>query len=992
MERPAELRGVSPWDPMEDQPLRADISRADAVLYGRLVHAWRDEGGYQVLAVRSGFRMELGSRELEAEHAVIWLGALPAPEGFSDRPGVGQLRPLQRQVKELQIYLQGNVRIRESAGSVTQDSVMMVSVRTIGRPELRADAVSSERPPADWPVLANAQRVREAWLAGASLEAGDGQEAGAAGAGGGDRRGEAVRPVFRYTADQTENEVREGEAIATAIGNVRITQARPGSGEFLDLRADAAVLFLTEDALQDAGRLFGEAGGDGGGEGGAGSGGGGASGGIDESEVDAAQRAAVAQPLAGGLGQSVRAAYLEGDVQIQQGNRQLRASRVYYDFERDRAILLDGVVSSFDAQRGLPLYLRARQMFQLRRQELRAFDAQFTTSEFRTPSYHIGADELRLIDTTPRGVTGEELEPATGQFEAYWTTLNLDGVPLTYWPFLAGDLRRIENPLKSLNISYNGDFGLAIETEWYLATLLGLPEDENIETILRLDMFSKRGPAVGINSQYVLDDFYGRLKTYYIYDMADRDDINFLRREDIENPSRGRVLWQHRQILGDGWELTLEGSVLSDRNFLEQYENDEFLHGKQNENAIYLKKQQDNWALTTLVNFKLYEWLVATEHKPEVAGRILGESVLWDAASYYGEARVGYLRYSGDQARIFDTHRPDNTSNTDHQMRVDNRNELQFPLALGDAKLVPFVSGRYTWWDGGPRREGSTTRYFFTGGLRAQQTFYKVFEGIKDEFWDVDGIRHVVKPDAVVVWNVSNKDAWDLTPFDDGVETINSFGGLLVGLRQRWQTRRGPPGDKRTVDWVTLDIEYAGFVNEDGAFDPYRRFPRTNGYFYTSRPEESLTSDYLRLATTWQASDQALVSYEAKLDMDGFQLATSTLALTVQRTPRFSWFIGHEYVGEINMHLFGYGMNYRLSPKYTVAWRQAIDVEERKCVETTVAIVRKWQRWYTALSFSYDGVDDDVSISFSLWPEGLEQAAIGSRRFMPLASSIALEP
>jgi hypothetical protein len=44
-------------------------------------------------------------------------------------------------------------------------------------------------------------------------------------------------------------------------------------------------------------------------------------------------------------------------------------------------------------------------------------------------------------------------------------------------------------------------------------------------------------------------------------------------------------------------------------------------------------------------------------------------------------------------------------------------------------------------------------------------------------------------------------------------------------------------------------------------------------------------------------------------------------------------------------------------------------------------------RWYSAVSFELDEAEDDFGISFSLWPEGLPQAALGSRRFTGLANT-----
>ena len=59
-----------------------------------------------------------------------------------------------------------------------------------------------------------------------------------------------------------------------------------------------------------------------------------------------------------------------------------------------------------------------------------------------------------------------------------------------------------------------------------------------------------------------------------------------------------------------------------------------------------------------------------------------------------------------------------------------------------------------------------------------------------------------------------------------------------MGLRQRWQTKRGAENRQRVVDFLTLDLEAGFFAND-------RDDELTNGYVSHTRPEESITSDYV---------------------------------------------------------------------------------------------------------------------------------------------------
>ncbi|MCL2649202.1 MAG: hypothetical protein FWD61_19745, partial [Phycisphaerales bacterium] len=104
--------------------------------------------------------------------------------------------------------------------------------------------------------------------------------------------------------------------------------------------------------------------------------------------------------------------YLEGDVSFQFGDKtreddkgskgahiggnQVRAARIYVDFLSQRAIMLDATLSAVDQERNVPLYMRAEQIRMLSRSEFAAKKATFSTSEFYTPHYSIGAGDIYL--------------------------------------------------------------------------------------------------------------------------------------------------------------------------------------------------------------------------------------------------------------------------------------------------------------------------------------------------------------------------------------------------------------------------------------------------------------------------------------------------------------------------------------------------------------------------------------------------------------------
>ncbi len=171
----------------------------------------------------------------------------------------------------------------------------------------------------------------------------------------------------------------------------------------------------------------------------------------------------------------------------------------------------------------------------------------------------------------------------------------MGGVPIFYWPYLAGDTSKNDIPLRRIDITNSRTYGLSLETTWDLFGLAGQPEPKNVHADLNLDYFGKRGPAGGVDADWKGDTYNGVLKSYVLEDNgtdrlgANRTNVGIL------STDRGRFLRANHLELGDGWSLNLEGTYISDPNFLEQFFNGEFNGDKEHETSFYLKHQDDTW-------------------------------------------------------------------------------------------------------------------------------------------------------------------------------------------------------------------------------------------------------------------------------------------------------------------------------------------------------------------------------------------------------------
>ncbi len=953
-----------------DQPLLpGGISERPVNLNAELAYLFKADDGTDVIHLLGDFVLTLGEvqgQTLRSREAVVWL----VPREYQGRP-----------YRHVQVFLWQDTQVTDVGGTVTSGPALFVTLNTFDKVTTNADGVTFQSS-ADTAAYQHGDSIRKTIAGRQSL--GWGEEVSlrvfdASGLGGKETEESEPRPVILF---RSEGEIAgptpyADHRVITVIGGAYLARGTPGSDTYLEIRADSVVVFLTrsrESPTPDS-------------PGAAGLGGDASEPGPDARDGGRHDRARDdlespdSQLMSMGFGDvAVEAVYLEGDITMSQGPNRIYASRLYYDFVEERAIILDAVVRTMLLERNVPLYMRAAEIRQLSAKRFTAEDAVLTTSEFHTPHYHIGAARVDLTDLTPGTPTGQSAGIRAGAFRIRHATLNLSGTPIAYWPSIRGNIDTSETAIKSMRTGFSDDFGAELETKWHLFNVLGLRTPEGFDAALSLDYFSSRGPAAGIDVDYQRDNYFGEVKSYALLD----SDEDFLGRE-RENPSakgwRGRILWRHRQYLEDDWQISLELSHISDRGFLEEFFESEFDNDKEQETLLYLKKQRANWAFTALTQVRLMDFTTTTERLPDFAFFLIGQP-LGERTTWYSEHRAGIVRYRPADQTFRELLRDGRRVGSGAVTRYHSRQELDLPFDLGPLRLAPFVVAGGTSWDDSPEH-GGIRRNLGMLGIRGSTYLSRVYPDAKSSLFDIDGVRHIIKPDITAWVTGANRSADDLFQFDETVEGISKADGVMLGLRQRLQTKRGAGDTRRNTDFLTLDIE-TGFFN--GAEGDHI----TNGYTSFSRPENSITHNYVNASAIWRINDRTALLSELNYDINDGGVDIFNVSFVVERTPRLSYLLGYRFIDKSNSNLLGFDMNYRLTEKHTIALRERFDLGRGQTLGFTVAFIRRMPRWYGAVSFELDEAEDDFGISFSLWPEGLPQAALGSRRFTGLANTTSI--
>ncbi|MFQ5495246.1 MAG: hypothetical protein ACE5EX_07670, partial [Phycisphaerae bacterium] len=524
-------------DAVEKPLLPSGISRHPVHLNSPLALVFKDPDGADAMHFLGGFVLRFGTgegRTVESQEAIVWISR-------HSQGGTAYVH--------LDVLLWRGAVVRETGGTVTSGPALMLTLNTTGKIVADVDEFTHQASTEGAPYTTG-NAIRKAIASGEVPGASRPTIHDVLTLTGGPTTTARPRPRptihVRSDGELAVTETEQAGRVMTVVGGVYLSRGVAGREAHFEIRADSVVVFL---APKDASgpRLIGPEG-DGlgrrtrppqrdeppgeGPDAGAGDTAdrsaprprwigerpaGAGPGGLRARRRRRDQEAAAGQRLSAGFGEmDVEGAYLEGDVLMTQGASTIQASRLYYDFRADRAVILDAVVRTALVERNIPLYLRAAEIRQLSESHFTATGAVLTTSEFHTPHYHIGAERIELSNLSIAAAGGGAAGPRGGRFDIRHATLNIGNTPVFYWPHMRGNLDTSETSIRSVRTGFSDVFGLEFETRWDMFGVLGFETPDGFDATLSLDSYTQRGPAVGANATYQRDRYYGVLRSYLL--------------------------------------------------------------------------------------------------------------------------------------------------------------------------------------------------------------------------------------------------------------------------------------------------------------------------------------------------------------------------------------------------------------------------------------------------------------------------------------------
>ena len=505
---------------------------------------------------------------------------------------------------------------------------------------------------------------------------------------------------------------------------------------------------------------------------------------------------------------------------------------------------------------------------------------------------------------------------------------------------------------------------------------------------------------------------YGRGESMFVWD--DGEDRLGLGRRDLDpvRQARGYLDVKHRSLFPNGWIATVEGGYASDRNVLEQYNERLWDQGKDLETRIEVKNVTDNLSVSALLQPQVNDFFNNTQWLPRADLTLLGQpllpydlpvSPLWSTHSMIGYGSInrtdplpfGAAELAQNPAEVLTPlpYFPESSG-----LVAMTRHELSLPLDLGPARIAPYLLGDVLYQqeaiDGDSR-----TRLFGAIGIRGSTTLTRIDRSVRNDILGLDGLAHKMTFDfdySIAESNVGYDELAQYNAFDDDAQerfrerlAILSFGGVLpaiadprgyavrsgagrsvtapyselvddlhvlrLGWRHRWQTKAGPPQNRRIRDWMTLDLE-ASIFPEGEDFSAEENFGETYGL---------LSARY-----AWNVGERTTILADSVFDPFAGGQETWSVGFLSQRSQRGSLYVGYRSIAidSLDSDIVTVAASYAMSPKWIAVASASYDVAQGEGRGQTLQLTRLGRDFLTTYGLRYDASKNDFGIGIQIEP------------------------
>jgi hypothetical protein len=476
----------------------------------------------------------------------------------------------------------------------------------------------------------------------------------------------------------------------------------------------------------------------------------------------------------------------------------------------------------------------------------------------------------------------------------------------------------------------------------------------------------------------------------------------------------------------EDFRLQLESSYVSDRHFIEEYYKRLNDTGLDQSNLAYLLYQKNNVAASIITEANLQNFYTDTQWLPKLDYYRLNDSIFNHWFNYSTHSGLDYANTHTDimvnnpNLFAFIPYDPiSNTSSAFSAGRFYTNHELDMPLNLWNMiRITPYLQGQAVGWTdqlgGGPNGrapDGALGRVWGAAGAHAEISAWKIYPWVDSELWNVHGLNNKVSFYADGRAAYSNVNLNQIAVQDDLDDNTYEFvrryfaitnytGGILpapydprflimrraispitgttdvqgtintvqLGVHQRLQTKRGPQGRRRIVDYMTLDASTTFFPtpSRDNFGKPFGQTMYNWQWFIGDRTS-IVSSGWFEFFNL--VGSKPLTNYNVRGN-DPFGLNTITSGVSINRPPRGSLFLGYTVIdtGTLKTSAVNTSISYWMSPKWYGTYSTSYDFGNGILLASMFSFTRIGADYLTSLGLTVDPQRGSYSFGLQLIP------------------------
>ncbi len=378
--------------------------------------------------------------------------------------------------------------------------------------------------------------------------------------------------------------------------------------------------------------------------------------------------------------------------------------------------------------------------------------------------------------------------------------LKVGKVPVFYLPYLSYNIRHTVYNIEA-GAGYSGDLGYLLELRPYYSPWTSTRFFTDVNT------YSRRGTLIGPGLSIDINDRLGHFVRTRIESGVIRDSgelgVDSLNRPIDEN--RGFLNASHIHRYPDGMAFMAQVQAWSDSEIVRDFDTGTFRKYQQPENFASLRFPLGDWVFNAVTRFRIEDFEYATERIPELSIDLLPTPLPW--AGLYHELNLSASRLRDNN--------PDRTYPAEYD-RFKGNYRIARPSAITPwLDWTPLLTAQILSAENRsdqPDEPTSWERQTLEAGFDFTLHAFADWQ-INNRIWDVDSIRHVVKPTLqyrnILIGN--NEDEWN-----PGIETPLTSTGVpfrdffsmraLEGIREHQLIRVGVSNSVFTRSHITKNL------------------------------------------------------------------------------------------------------------------------------------------------------------------------------------------